>query len=133
MFQNSNFKRNIFCIDGSKTTRSFSITFLKKKKKEKRKEEKKNFSEFFSYKILTENFAKKSMRPSKPLKLIFPDLLLTHLFNLLFIPSSEVIPRSVGFRINAIWDVIWDQTNLFRIPDRPPNTLSQKEFSGERS
>ena len=34
----------------------FSIAYLKKKKKKRRKEE--NYSEFFPYKILTENFEK---------------------------------------------------------------------------
>ena len=36
-------------------------------------------------------------------------------------------PYMCRISIQAIWDVIWGQTNLFLILDRPPNTLIRKD------
>ena len=43
--------------------------------------------------------------------------------------ADNSVQRSHMYRISiqAIWDVIWSQTNPFLILDRPPNTLSRKD------
>ena len=44
-----------------------------------------------------------------------------------FEPHWDIAPNMYKISIPAIWNVIWGQTNLFLILDRPPNPLNQKD------